>query len=155
MTPVPQDTRPDDSVEWVEVHSQGTRAGRPAALVRRGGARLVDVAVCAAVASVSPWWVAALFAAVWLVVPVRLAGATAGKWLFGVRVTRYDGARLTIGRALAREAFVVGSFVITLVAVLNTMVMVNDPRGQGFQDRIADTVAVDATTTGRAPAPPR
>ncbi|WP_051570917.1 RDD family protein [Cryptosporangium arvum] len=155
MTQPSQDIRPDDSGEWVEVHSQGTRAGRPAALVRRGGARVVDVAVCAATASALPWWAAALVAVAWLVVPVWLAGATAGKWLFGIRVTRYDGARLTIGRALAREAFVVGSFVITLVAVLNTMVMVNDPRRQGFQDRIADTVVVDAKTTGRAPAPPR
>ncbi|MFG1922809.1 RDD family protein [Cryptosporangium sp. NPDC048952] len=152
------DALPDDSAdsaEWTEVNSQGTRAGRPAALVRRAGARIVDFAVCGAVASALPWWVAAPVSVVWLVVPAWLAGATAGKWLFGMRLTRYDGARLTFGRALAREAFVVGSFVLTLIAMLNTLVMVNDPRGQGFQDKIADTVVVDAKTTGRTPAPRR
>lgn len=118
-------------------------AGRPASLVRRAGARILDFGVCGAALAALPWWVAVLVAVAWLVVPVWLGGATAGKWLFRIRVARVYGAPVTPGRAFVREAFVLGSFVIPLIAVLNAMVVVNDPRRQGFQDKIVDSVVVD------------
>jgi uncharacterized RDD family membrane protein YckC len=138
------DTLPDDPTEWTEVLSENSPAGRRAALGRRLGARAVDFGVWGAAFALvpAPWWVLAAGAAGWLVVPVWLGGATAGKWLFGIRVATPDGTGLTPGRALAREAFVFGSFVIPLIAVLNTMVVVNDPRRQGFHDKLARSVVV-------------
>ena len=118
-------------------------AGRPASLVRRAGARVVDFGVCGAALYALPWWAAVPGALAWLVVPVWLGGATAGKWIFRIRVARVYGAPVTPGRALGREAFVLASVVVPLIGVLNAMVVVNDPRRQGFQDKIVDSVVVD------------
>ncbi|WP_170323682.1 RDD family protein [Cryptosporangium phraense] len=128
-------------IEWVEV----VPAHQPVPLVRRAGARAVDLGVwlgvTLAITRLTGSWIeAALLAAWtvgWLVLP---RGATAGKRLFGLRVTRADGTPLTVGRAFTREAFLLVSIVIPMILVLVVLVMVNDPRRQGLHDKVADTL---------------
>lgn len=133
---------------WNEVVPQRPLAGPRATLVRRLGARILDLGLWAAVYALDllPWWVTIAAAAIWLAVPVWLGGATLGKRLFGIRVVRASGDPLALGRALLREALVLGSIAIPLVGVLDVLVAVNDPRTQALHDKVVGTLVVRPRT---------
>ncbi len=67
------------------------------------------------------------------------SGATIGKSAFDVRVTREDGKRLSLGKALGRNLIKVPTIAIAPIAFLVALV---SRRRQGIHDRIARTVVV-------------
>lgn len=67
------------------------------------------------------------------------SGATIGKSAFDVRVTREDGKRLSLGKALGRNLVKVPTIAIAPIAFL---VALFSRRRQGIHDRIARTLVV-------------
>ena len=74
--------------------------------------------------------------------------ATAGKRLCRLRIVRADGAPVGLVRAFLREAFVLASFAIPVIGVLNVLVSVNDPGKQSLHDKVADTLVVGPLRLG-------
>jgi uncharacterized RDD family membrane protein YckC len=92
----------------------------------------------------------ALFILAYPIVWWVLIGQTPGKMLFGLRVVRSDGQRLTIWRALLR------CFAYWLSALplgLGFFWVLFDRRRQGWHDKLADTSVVYAPQTHRPLAP--
>ena len=128
---------------------------------RRAGAWAIDAALLAAVAappllfaagelsaaaplsqlSTSALAFAALLGFAYFVVGHALMGATLGKWLLGLRVTRPDGAALAISQAAMRAGLaVLGAAVLGFGPLLAFFT----PRGRGLHDLLSGTVVVRA-----------
>ena len=68
--------------------------------------------------------------------------AAGGSGQAGVAFGSADGSLTTLGRAVLREIFVLGSLAIPVVAVLNCLVCLNDRRRQSLHDKVFDTLVV-------------
>lgn len=66
-------------------------------------------------------------------------GQTPGKILLGLRVTRLDGQRISVGRAFLR---VLGYWVSAIVLFLGFIWILFDAQRQGWHDKIAGTYVV-------------
>ena len=143
-------THPEAPATPVSTPEVPEPAGAPATLPRRAAARTADVAGWVAVlfaldrltTDLTVVW-STLWSLAWLVLPVWRGGATAGKRLCRLRVVRGGGGPLSLGRALAREAFFLASVAVPVIGVLNVLTVVNDPRRQSLSDKVADTLVVD------------
>lgn len=77
----------------------------------------------------------------WFTLMVRVfGGRTPGKWLFGIRVVRLDGKRLSWWNAFSRAA---GYSASTATALLGFLELFWDPNRQTLHDKIAATVVVN------------
>ncbi len=68
-----------------------------------------------------------------------LVGFTPGMGLLGLRLVRYDGRPLTIGRALLRF---IGYWVSALFLFVGFLWVIVDRRRQGWHDKLARTVVI-------------
>lgn len=147
MTHSDSSPTPAPTPEWTEYIPEGSQAGAPARLAWRWGARVIDlgiwIAVLVALRSLplAPLWYA-LWTLCWLVLPLLRGGATAGKYLCGIRMVRADGGPVTLGRAALRETFVFASLAIPVIGVLGVLASLNDRRRQGLHDKVFDTLVV-------------
>lgn len=76
--------------------------------------------------------------AVWM---LGMYGATIGKMVMKIKVTKESGSKLTYSDALVRELAKVLSAVVLLLGFIS---MVWDPKKQTWHDKIAHTVVVRA-----------
>jgi uncharacterized RDD family membrane protein YckC len=68
-----------------------------------------------------------------------LSGQTLGDLLFGVRVIRSNGSRVSVGRAILR---ITGAYISGIALFLGFLWALWDPRHQGWHDKLAGTVVV-------------
>jgi uncharacterized RDD family membrane protein YckC len=68
-----------------------------------------------------------------------LSGQTLGDLLFGVRVIRSNGSRVSFGRAILR---IIGAYISGIALFLGFLWALWDPRHQGWLDKLAGTVVV-------------
>ena len=68
-----------------------------------------------------------------------LVGFTPGKAIFGLRIVRPNGQRLTLGRAVLR---LVGYWLSAMLIFLGFILIIFDNRRQGLHDKIADTIVI-------------
>ncbi len=68
-----------------------------------------------------------------------LVGFTPGKALFGLRIVRANGQRLTFVRAVLR---LIGYWISALLLFLGFILVILDNRRQGLHDKFADTIVI-------------
>lgn len=114
----------------------GPAFGRPAGIALRTIAFLLDLALFAIVLK-KAWFPAAWFVYDWLT--TALFGATAGKWLLGMRVVRTDGRPIGVGHALLRS---IGKLVTLLTLGAGFFLGAITASKQALHDFIAESMVL-------------